>query len=313
MPLWGANLASEDDKPKFVTANGGANVVAFYSSNDVIGVNAANTQDGSHPGVAHKGWVHIRTRTYDGLSFVVNDGGSGYANGEQVVASNVGATNATGTLVTNDSGVIASVTLTAGGTANGTNEADAVIEIKKQISTITVGAGTSGWQNNTALKVTGGNGSGANLTLTTNATGGITAVNYNNRGSGYNAVPTVVGIRAINSPIINNAGTGYANTDTITWPGGEGNANAVGTLVTDGSGAITGVTFANTAARGLYVSYPSVGGTITTSGGTGANVTANLYGSNTTFTAALGGTGANVTIDYSTPRTRTLYETLVAM
>lgn len=69
--------------------------------------------------------------------------------------------------------------------------------------------------------------------------------------------------------IINNGGSGYSNSDTITVRSAYINATA--TVNTNASGVITAIHIANTGS-GFFTSNPAV--TITTSGGTSANITA---------------------------------------
>jgi hypothetical protein len=72
---------------------------------------------------------------------------------------------------------------------------------------------------------------------------------------------------------INSGGMGYSNADTVVFTGATG-ANAAATITTNGNGVITEVTITD---HGIgYSTDPTV--TITTSGGTGASLTATLGG-----------------------------------
>jgi hypothetical protein len=69
--------------------------------------------------------------------------------------------------------------------------------------------------------------------------------------------------------VINNGGSGYSNSDTITVRSDY--ANCTATVNTDGSGVITNINI-NNPGSGFFTASPNV--TITTSGGTSANITA---------------------------------------
>jgi hypothetical protein len=79
----------------------------------------------------------------------------------------------------------------------------------------------------------------------------------------------VVTSNTIAGLVINNGGTGYSNSDTITVTSAYTNCTA--TVNTNGSGVITDIHINNPGA-GFFTSSPAV--TITTSGGTTANITA---------------------------------------
>lgn len=72
---------------------------------------------------------------------------------------------------------------------------------------IAIAAAGTGYANGEVLTFTGGNGTGAAGTLTTNGSGVITAVNLTSGGSGYTAAPTV--------GITTAAGTGASLTATV--------------------------------------------------------------------------------------------------
>jgi hypothetical protein len=126
MPLWSnTNLAAS--APKFATKerNGGAlpsyaTGAANNHGNTVWGVphsKAANTT--AHG--AHTGWVHVIKGTGPVTSITLTAPGTAYANTDTWKVS--GATvNATGTIVTNGSGVITSAPVGVGGSGfTGTN------------------------------------------------------------------------------------------------------------------------------------------------------------------------------------------------
>ena len=84
------------------------------------------------------------------------------------------------------------------------------------------------------------------------------------------------GVGIVNSVTISAAGSGYANGDALVFAGGGittgklPTTNAVGTVTTNGSGGITGVTLSNNGVG--YYSAPTI--TITTSGGSSGTLTA---------------------------------------
>lgn len=79
----------------------------------------------------------------------------------------------------------------------------------------------------------------------------------------------VITSNTISGFVINNGGSGYSNSDTITVRSAYTNCTA--TVNTDGSGVITNININNPGA-GFFTSNPAV--TITTSGGTSANIQA---------------------------------------
>ncbi len=310
MPLWGANTAASADKPKWLNTSGD-----FYNRDAVVG--AANTSElASLPGAAHKGWIH---EVYASSSrFVVNAGGSGYANGEMVIANNVGATNATARIITDGAGAILSTYGFSKGTANSTNYSGADYKITKQISAVVVSGSPVGYQNGAPILITGGSGSGADIRAVANASGAITNVVYSNTGTGFLTTPTAAIGQVLNAVAVTNAGSGYSNTDKVTFSGsvlGAGGFHAAaGTLVTNGSGAITGVTLTANVGNN-YTSAPTAAITNATGGssaGSGGVLAPNLPGAGATLNVTLGGTSANVTLVADNNTTRVRRETLVA-
>jgi hypothetical protein len=307
MPLWGANTASAADKPKWLGTVGD-----FYNVADCVG--AANTsQLADYPGAAHKGWIHQVTATTS--RFNINSGGSGYANGEMVIASNVGATNATALLITDGAGAILSTYSFSKGTANAANFDDAAYTITKKISAVVVSGSPVGYQNNAPILITGGGGSGADIRLTANASGAITNVTYTNRGTGFTSTPSAAIGQVLNAVAVTNAGSGYSNTDRVIFSsGGAAFQAANGTIVTNGSGGIVSVTLTSNVGNN-YTTAPSVAiqnSTGGASGGTGGVLAANLPGSGATLNVTLGGSSANVALVADDTASRVRRETLVA-
>lgn len=94
-----------------------------------------------------------------------------------------------------------------------------------------------------------------------------------NKGFGQGWIHTKVGTGSVANLTITAAGTGYANTDKWSLTGGTVQAN--GTIVTNGSGVITGYTVTN---AGAGFTAKTASATITTSAGTGATLTVNVGG-----------------------------------
>lgn len=309
MPLWGANTASAADKPKYLNTLGN-----FYNKDDCVGANTSQLAD--YPGAAHRGWIH---QVFASTSrFNVNAGGSGYANGESVIASNVGATNATAKIVTDGAGAILSTYAFSKGSANGTNYTDQAITITKRISAVVVSGSPVGYQNNAPILITGGGGSGANIRLAANASGAITNVVYNDKGTGFTSAPTAKVGQVLNAVAITGGGTGYANTDKVVFSGGDLGAGgfqaANAAITTDGSGTITAITLTANVGNN-YTAAPTAAiqnATGGSSGGSGATLAPNLPGSGATLNVTLGGSSANVALVADNNTTRVRRETLVA-
>lgn len=104
MPLWGT-LGSANNKPKY-----------FSNTADVVSVNVA-TEQANH-NLAHAGWV-VEHTTSAPVTLTIAAGGTGYANGEALVfTGGTRAANTTapaGTVHTDGTGVITSLTITNGG------------------------------------------------------------------------------------------------------------------------------------------------------------------------------------------------------
>lgn len=309
MPLWGSNTADSTNKPKWLGTVGD-----FYTAAQVVG--AANTSElAALPGAAHKGWIYELQATSS--RFQVNAGGSGWANGEMVIASNVGATNATARIITDGAGAILSTYAFSKGTANATNYTNQAIAITKQVSGVVVSGSPVGYQNGAPILFTGGGGSGAAARIAANSTA-ITNVVFTNTGTLYTSAPTAAIGQVINAVAIGNSGgSGYANGDLVTFSGG-GGTGGLGIITTNGSGAISNVSLtANGASPGNnYTTAPNAAVTNSTGGatsGSNAVLTPNLPGAGAILNVTLGGSGANVALVADNNTTRTRRETLVAL
>ena len=145
------------------------------------------SQGAGGPGVA-PGWVNVRFGTGPVKSATVATSNAtvyttNFANGETATFSN-GTANATLAAVTNATGNLVSLVVTAPG-AGFANVSQGVIQFnhEKHLSTITVTSNaTAIGFNNTDLIIASNGISNAAATLTTNATGGITATTVTNPG-----------------------------------------------------------------------------------------------------------------------------------
>lgn len=187
MSLWGANTASAADKPKWL-----ANTGDFYNAANVIGANSTFVADANTPGVAQKGWVHAVTKRANASlgAITINAGGLGYANGRTLNITGGGGygTGTSVSLQTNGTGGITGFNYTSNGSGFITTP---TIEINQPLANVAINAAGSGYVNGQFLTVTGGGGSGANISITTNGTGAIASFTYNNLGNNYTSLPTV--------------------------------------------------------------------------------------------------------------------------
>lgn len=181
MPLWGANAAAANNKPKY--QSNAQNAFTF-------GVDTTEAQVAPRKGI-HAGWVKVVPGVAGIASANVNAAGSGYTNGTALVFSGntVGAV-AVGQIVTNNTGNIASIIVISPGAYQNNAPPTVTVANTGRVNNVTINNGGTGY-NNTNLVVFTGDGDGARATITTNGSGGITAVTVVNGGLGYNAVPTV--------------------------------------------------------------------------------------------------------------------------
>lgn len=124
MALWKRDDTNANSAPKFkvlatsnascIDAFGNVTVGAFVQGQavGVFGVDAAEAKASKM--IAHPGWVKITQGTGPVNGLAVANGGSGYANTDLVRVSG-GTSNAAGSITTNSTGGIVSVTLTSGG------------------------------------------------------------------------------------------------------------------------------------------------------------------------------------------------------
>lgn len=100
MSLWG-NVDNANNRPKYA------------NTADVLGIDVAETD--ANTGIVHAGWVKVTTGTGPVVSIEITGAGTGYANGDAIVAANTNGDGFTGEVATDGSGVITSVTITTGG------------------------------------------------------------------------------------------------------------------------------------------------------------------------------------------------------
>lgn len=126
MALWGSNSAIANNAPKTGiidrsdvrgnTAFGNTTVGAFRTNQaiGVFGVDTAETINAAANAVTHAGWVKVVQGVGSVANLVIVAGGSSYTNTDLIRVSG-GTSNASGTLVTNSTGGITSVTITGAG------------------------------------------------------------------------------------------------------------------------------------------------------------------------------------------------------
>jgi hypothetical protein len=252
MPLWGS-VDQEDDLPKFhtlenkaagETANLYANVtLGAVQDHQVVGLYGVDVTEANliGKGVA-PGWVLVRSGTGPVLTIGITDGGTGFGNLGVVSVSN-GVVNAHGLATTNSTGGITAITILDGGDGFVNSTAVAIAAPANAVNAITIGGGTD-YANGEVITFSNGQ-SNAIGTLTTNSTGGITAVTFERRGRGFsNTLNTVVGIATANGTNGNVVATslyaGSGATLTVTLGGRAGRRNfetlvALGSMTGDGS------------------------------------------------------------------------------
>lgn len=299
-------------------ANGGAEAYRL-SSNTVVTV--ANAGTFSAAGVISKQWKNERATivdpekgyyTWDGANLItvgcitnigITNPGSGYTQPPLVTISAPNQTNGVQAtaiaFISNAAGTITNITINNGGTgftafptitidpptsSTGT-QAQAVVTTlsNNSIAGVQITNPGYGYITTPAITITGGGGSGANLTATLGS-GLVSGISITNAGTGYTSTPTVTitgggGTNATavagflsfaNGTVgvtITNGGTGYTSTPNVTISGGSG-ANAAATAIIAG-GAVVGVVVTNPGSG--YTSNPTV--TISGGGGNGATAT----------------------------------------
>lgn len=173
----------------------------------VVGIYGADDSE-TTGGVAAPGWIKVIKGTGGVTAFTVTAAGSAYGNGETVTVSN-GAANATGVIATNATGNVVSVAVSnpGAGWVNSTMTSIA-FNGEKHMLNVTVSAGGSGYANTDVVVSSNGLVNGQH-TVTTNTTGGITAVTVgSNTGLwGNTAGNTTVVFTILNANGVNSAGT----------------------------------------------------------------------------------------------------------
>jgi hypothetical protein len=290
------------------------------SSNTVVTV--ANAGTFSAAGIISKQWKNERATivdpekgyyTWDGANLItigcitnigITNPGSGYTQPPLVTISAPNQTNGTQAtaiaFISNAAGTITNITINGGGTgftafptltidpptsSTGT-QAQAVVTALSANAIVAVQITNPGYGYTATpnITVSGGGGSGANLTATLGS-GLVSSISVTNAGSGYTSTPnvTISGGGGNNATAvagylsfangtvgvtITNGGTGYTSTPNVSISGGGGN-NAAATAIIAG-GSVVGVVMTNPGSG--YTSNPSV--TISGGGGNGATATA---------------------------------------
>lgn len=215
MSLWGKNDADANTAPKYKVEAGTTEtgVTSFGnavpSEGRIVGTYGVDTTEtGLVDGVSHAGWVVVRRGTGPIASLVLNAGGSGYGNGAVGVISN-GSVNSTFSVAsTNSTGGITELSLDAPG-YGWANVAQAVLTYPANgIYGVTVNDGGSDYANGELITFSNGAVDATGL-LTTNATGGITAVTFTSGGQGFSNTTTTT------IDITTDAGSGANITPTI--------------------------------------------------------------------------------------------------
>lgn len=157
------------------TALYGNTTVDAFISGTAVGQFAVSTAEmantsGESKRVTHAGWQIRRAGEGPVLSFAVSNNGSNFANGETILVHG-GAVNAVGTVVTNATGYMTSVTVTTAGRFSNTSQQSFAYRREKHMNNITV-TGGSGYHNTDYIVASNGT-TNAVATLTTNSSGGF--------------------------------------------------------------------------------------------------------------------------------------------
>ncbi len=300
MTQWGANTANQLDRPTFLS-----NTDPNFHIQSAIGANTSGVD--ANPGIAHAGHIYVTSRNI--VTFTIGTPGSGYANGEYALVSNVGLAPAVGIISSNASGAITGISpLTAGTISNTAIAAGAVVTLTRRMSSVTIANAGTGYVTGTALVFSGGGAlRHATGTITTGANGIISGVTFTDRGS-YVTTPTISLARPIASVTVTAGGTGYEVGEDIVFGGANTITPATARPIVDANGTITALNFSNV---GLFTGAPTL--TINTNRGSGATLTPVFAGASAALTAVLSGTDAAVTVNYAGGIDRVSYETLVAL
>lgn len=209
MSQWGnhnqANNAPEykvvEDKVAATASRGNTSLfnntsVGVFHNNQILGVWGANASQVSadHPGnkIPHTGWHYVRQGTGPVTSLTITAGGTGFANQAQgLLASHQTGGNGTFQVTTNSTGGITGVTITGGGAGFNNASSVTITAPANGIINVAIIAGGTAYSNSDTLTFSNGTANGA-ASLTTNATGGISAVTITNAGRGFAANTDVV-------------------------------------------------------------------------------------------------------------------------
>ena len=85
----------------------------FANNSTVVGMSVAEAQ--ANTGVAHPGWVKVTVGTGGVASVTIGAAGTGYANGDAVIAANTNGSGFDGSVTTDGNGAITAVTVSSAG------------------------------------------------------------------------------------------------------------------------------------------------------------------------------------------------------
>lgn len=206
MPLWG-KVNQKTSAPKFqVIERKASNTLVLNSSawrgnntafnnvspgvfnskmaKGIFGANSTDVHASNRKDIAHTGWHEVRQGTGPVRSLTITAGGTGFANlATGVLQSPVPGGNGTFQVTTNSTGGITAITINNGGFGFINAGSLTIVAPANGIINVAIGGG-SGYSNADTIVFSNGASNGA-ATLTTNNTGGITAVTITNAGRGF--------------------------------------------------------------------------------------------------------------------------------
>ena len=318
-----------------ITAGSGAvntsGVITTNGTGGIVSIGSFGNNGGKFPNVSY-----ITVSNPNGaIAITVVTPATGYNNGDILTVSG-GSVNAEFTLTTNATGNVNSAIVVSAGAGFGANNTTTKVVLAANgaatgngVSAIAIGSAPAGGlgYNATDLVTVSNSTVNATANLAVAANGAITTLAVIKTGSGFNGPTNTVIIvlsntggptgNGVSGFTINSGGTGYANGDVVTVSNGIVNATAT---VTTGVADSIITTLTRTANGSGFKGAGNAVVTITTSGGSAANLTptfskANLvptFESATFSSAADTGTNANVVVTLGGRAGRVSYETLVA-
>jgi len=208
-----------------------------------------------------------------------NPVGTGYTTANGLLTSTSGSGTGLTANIVAVSGGITSITIVNPGVGYAPSDTVSIIggAARGTILTTDTLVGGSGYTTANGVSVSGGSGSSATVDIIANIIGSVSAFNTLVGGTGYTTAGSAVSptggsgtglvidysveLNAVKGITITNGGSGYTVGNTLTIPGGDGNATF--NVQTVGNGAVTSITVAN-GGTGFIA-----GQTLTITGGTG--------------------------------------------